>query len=195
MGRPAIVAAVISGLVSLLVVQLNYRAERRAEKLRRIEKVRDFQIALRAEIASDLLNMQGSDRRQAMAELRTAFAADPSYSPVAPRLAANPIFSALVPEIHVLPEAVIAPVVHYARLRQTLERFAEDLRSETYRGLAAERRLLAYLDYLATYDRLEVLAHHALLSLDASLGVSRSAAGLSTEARAGDAASSGNSSP
>jgi hypothetical protein len=44
---PAIVAAVISGLVSLTVVQLNFRQERKREGLRRAEKIRDFQIALR----------------------------------------------------------------------------------------------------------------------------------------------------
>jgi hypothetical protein len=50
---PAIVAAVISGLVSLIVVQLNFRQGRRLEQARRDEKVRDFQIAIRAEIRSE----------------------------------------------------------------------------------------------------------------------------------------------
>ena len=192
---PAIVAAVISGLVSLIVVQLGFRAERRAERLRRDEKVRDFQIALRAEIASDLINMKETDRSRIMAEMTAAFAADPAYSPVAPRIASNLIFEAIVREIHILPEGVISPIVHYARLRQTLERFVDDLRSETYRALNAERRLLAYSDYLATYDRLETLAQTAMRSLELSIGINRSGADPSIGEPGKDAASPGTFQP
>lgn len=51
---PAIVAALISGLVSLIGLYLGGWIAIRHEKRRRREKVRDFQIALRAEIRSEL---------------------------------------------------------------------------------------------------------------------------------------------
>ena len=41
---PAIVAAFISGLVSLFVVQLNFRQERKIERIRRAEKCVTFKL-------------------------------------------------------------------------------------------------------------------------------------------------------
>ena len=99
---PAIVAAIISGLVSLVLVQMNFSQQRKAERLRREEKVRDFQIALRAEIASDLLNLEVIDRGSYLAEIRQHYAGDPAYSVVVPFVATNPIFESVVREIHIL---------------------------------------------------------------------------------------------
>ncbi len=156
---PAIVAAFISGLVSLIVVQLNFRQERRIEQLRREEKVRDFQIALQAAITSDLLNLKVANRVEFLAHVTAAYKADPGYSPIVPRLASNFIFGTVLEEIHILPGEVIAPVVHYARLRQTLERFVDDIRADSFKQLKAERQLLMYTDYLAMSDRLQELAN------------------------------------
>ena len=190
---PAITAAFISGAVSLVVVQLNFRAERKAERLRREEKVRDFQIALRAEIMSDLLNMQVADRSEFLSAVTGAYEADPAYVPVIPRLASNVIFDAIVSEIQILPSKVIGSVVRYERLRESLGHFAEDMRAQSFRELAPARQLLMYGDYLAMTDRLEALASEACDSLAASLGVSSSVADPSnpTPASAGDAASWG----
>lgn len=181
---PAIVAAFISGLVSLIVVQLNFRQGRRIEQLRRNEKVRDFQIALRAEIESDILNMEVADRSEFLARITAAYSLDPTYSVIVPRLATNVIFDALVHEIHVLPEIVITPVVDYARLRQIIERFVDDLRTESFRNLSAERQLLMYSDYLSMSGRLEALAAIARASLDRSLTVSSPVADRSSRGQA-----------
>ena len=140
---PAIVAAVISGLVSLIVVQLNFRVAQRAERLRRDEKVRDFQIAPRAEIASDLVQMEETDRESLFQDVADATASDPGYVPVLPRLSPNTIFDVVVRDIPILTGQVIAPVVRYERLRQTLSQFIEDLRSPQYKELPSECRLLA----------------------------------------------------
>ena len=181
---PAIVAAIISGLVSLILVQLNFRQSRRFEQLRRAEKVRDFQIALRAEIASDLLNMQVADRLEILETLKANFAADPGYFALVPRLATNLVFEAVVKEIQILPGDVISPVVQYARLRQTLEGFIEDIRSNDFRQMGVDRRLLIYSDYLAMFERLEALAEQAKTALDVSLGISKSGAAPSSRASA-----------
>jgi len=193
---PAIVAAFISGLVSLIVVQLNFRQSRHIERLRRDEKVRDFQIALQAEIASELLNLQVADRSEFLATVRDAYAANPGFSPVIPRMARNVVFETVVKEIHILPGAVIAPVVHYARLRQTLEQFVDDLRADSFRALTPDRQLLMYSDYLAMLDRVEALAENARAALGKSLGLSNSAADPSNPGPASelDAASTGRSS-
>ena len=190
---PAVIAAVISGLVSFLVVQLNFRQERRAAALQREEKVRDFQIALRAEIASDLSNMQRFDRAKLLQSVADAMVADPLYTPVIPRLSANTIFGAIIADLPLLPARVIAPVVDYERLRQSLGQLVEDLRANSHKELPADRRLLAYADYVATYDLLEEFAGIAVRALEESLPLSRTGAGRLDYPAAKDEAFAGNS--
>lgn len=190
---PAIVAAVISGLVSLVVVQLNFRVARRTEQIKREEKVFDFQIALRAEIASDLLNIQVIDRSAYLADISRRYANGPDYSVFVPQMAENVIFAALLSELHILPGEVIDPVVHYERLRQTVEAFVLDLRAPTFASLSAERQLAMYSDYLDMLERLEGLAWEAYKALNDS--ISSPGAGLSNQllASAQGGASAGNS--
>ena len=168
---PAIVAAVVSGIVTALGWYAAFRSNLRLDAVRRAEKVHDFQVALRAEIRSDLLNMVVVDRSDLLVTISRRYEVDPAFSVVVPRLAPNVIFDALVKEVHVLPGAVIAPVVHYARLRETLNRFVDDLRSEQFSKLSADRQLAMYSDYLSTSGRLEALADRAYQALSNSLGV------------------------
>jgi hypothetical protein len=171
---PAIVAAIVSGLVSAAGWFVSSWQTRSLEVTRRSEKVRDFQIALRAEIASDLLNLEVADRSVFLQAVTAEYARDPTYAPFIPRLTSNAVFASIIADIHVLPAPVIAPVVHYARLRETLKLFIEDLRSEAFRGLPTERQLTMYADYLAQLDRLETRAAAALNALRRSLGINSS---------------------
>ena len=166
---PAIVAAVVSGVISVAGWFVNSWQARRLEQSRRDEKVHDFQVALGAEIESDLDNMQVSDRPALLEEVRARYGADAKYVAFVPRLASNVVFEAIVPDIHILPGDVIAPVIDYARLRQTLERFAEDLRSSDFKALSPERQLAMYEDYLSSLGRLETLAKRANEALANSL--------------------------
>ena len=164
---PAIVAAVISGLVSLIVVQLNFRQERRADRLRREEKIRDFQIALQAEIRSELANLQRFELDALLADVESRYAQDASYSVIVPRISKHVVFDAIAKEIHILPEAVIAPVVFYARQRQVIEQLAEDMRDASFKALAPERQLAMYRDYLGMWDLWRYLASKAEKALEA----------------------------
>jgi hypothetical protein len=163
---PAIVAAFISGLVSLVVVQLNFRQERRADQLRREEKIRDFQIALRAEIRSELANLQRSDLAELLAHVEARYAADPNYAVTVPRMAKHVVFDAIAKEIHILPESVIGPIVFYARQRQAVESFAEDLRDASFKTLGKERQLEMYRDYLGMWAVWRDLAARAETALE-----------------------------
>jgi hypothetical protein len=168
---PAIVAALVSAIVSAIGWFVTFRATLRLEQLRRDEKVHDFQVALRAEIDSDVLTLLVVDRATFLEEISQRYAVDPSYSVLVPQLSSNVVFDAIVKDIPVLPGAVIAPVIHYARLRQTIGQFVEDLRSPSFPTLAGERQLVMYSDYLDMLGRLEALARNALASLDASLNI------------------------
>jgi hypothetical protein len=167
---PAIIAALVSALVSALGWFVTSWQTLRLEARRRAEKVRDFQVALRAEIASDLLNLQVTGDRAPMLEAVTAaFANDENYQPFVPQLAENVVFAQIVREIHVLPGDVIASVVAYAGLRQSAEHFIADLRTASKDRLPAKRQLLMMSDYFEMLGRLEMLAAKAVQMLDASI--------------------------
>jgi|GEM_PF-1211206 len=166
---PAIVAALVSGIVSMLGWVVTFRATLRLEPMRRAEKVHDMQVAVRAEIQSDLINLKVVDRARFLAEIKDRYEREAGYSVVVPHMARNVVFDALIAEIHVLPGQVIAPVIHYGRLRQTIERFVDDLRAPGFAQLAAARQLMMYSDYLNMLGRLEALAEDALRALDQSL--------------------------
>ncbi len=169
---PAIIAAIVSGVVSAAGWFVTSWQQLRLERQRRAEKVRDFQIALRAEIATDLITLEVVDRTAYLKEIEARYAADPSYSVVVPHQSANVVFDVVVKEVHILPGEVISQVVMYARLRQIVGRFIDDMRSDSFKGLPAERQLAMYRDYLETLDRLEALAQQAVAALERSLGLS-----------------------
>ena len=64
---PAIIAAVISSLVSAAGWYVSYWTTIQTDHRRRREKVRDFQIALRAEIRSELHDLRTDDVDQQFA--------------------------------------------------------------------------------------------------------------------------------
>jgi hypothetical protein len=186
---PAIVAAIVSALVSAAGWFVTAWQAQRLDERRRDEKVHDYQVALRAEIASDLLNLQVTGDRAPMLEaVSQAFASDPSYQPFVPQLAENVVFAQVVKEIHVLPGEVIASVVAYARLRQSAEHFVADLRTAGREKVSAARQLIMMSDYFEMLGRLETLATKAIQTLNASL-VSKRDEGRSTQGSASGRAS------
>jgi hypothetical protein len=184
---PAIVAALVSALVSAAGWFVSTWQAQRRDQMRRDEKVHDFQIALRAEIASDLIILEVPDRQAFLDEVSARYKADLTYSPIIPTLSRNVVFEAIVGDIPILPGDVITPVIHYARMRQTLDQFIDDMRAPGFSQLSAERQLIMYSDYLEMQGRLEVLARKALQELDSSL--SSSGAVLPTLASASGAQS------
>lgn len=166
---PAIIAAVVSGVVSAAGWFVTSWQQLRLERQRRAEKVNDFQVALRAEIESDLLQMEGADNAALLAAVRQSYRDSPAYRPFVPHLAANVVFDSLVEEIHVLPGEVIEPIIRYSRQRQVLARFIEDLRNAVNSAVPADRALLMFEDYFDMLDRLELLAGNAVAALDISL--------------------------
>ena len=179
---PAIIAALVSALVSAAGWFVSSWQVQRLEAHRRAEKVHDYQVALRAEIASDLFNLQTSNRNEIRREVEEAFRADPNYQPFVPHVARNVVFEQIVTEIHVLPGDVISSVIAYARLRQSLEHFIEDLRGAIANKLPPTRLALMMADYLEILDRLEKLAIAAVTQLDRSLMINKPGVGPSPAA-------------
>lgn len=164
---PAIIAALVSALISAAGWFVTSWQAQRSEARRRGEKVHDFQVALRAEIASDLLSLEAGDRSEMLESVASALANDAGYQPFVPRLAGNIVFEQVVKEIHVLPGDLIGAVIAYERLRQSIEHFVDDIRDAA--ELSPQRKLLMMGDYFDMLDRLEALARNAVSALDASL--------------------------
>lgn len=133
--------------------------------LERREKVHDFQVALHAEISSELLNLEAFNLDEHFAEIKRRYAADIKYSVAVPHLANNVIFDAIVGQIHVLPAKVIAPVVKYERLRESLDSFASDMRASSFGNLSQDRQLEMYEGYIFMRKRLRELAQNAVVAL------------------------------
>ncbi|MEO8881928.1 MAG: hypothetical protein ABI377_00680 [Devosia sp.] len=168
---PALIAAVVSGVVSVFGWFATFYIGLRRDQMLRDERVHDFQVALRAEIVSDLLSMSVMDRKQFRIEATERYASQPGYTIIVPHMARNPVFESLVGEVHILPAEIIEPVIHYERLRETVERFVADLRDVSFRQSPAERQLLMYSDYLDMLGRLELLARDAVAAINESLNI------------------------
>lgn len=168
---PALIAAIVSGLVSVLGWFATFYMGLRRDRMLRDEKVHDFQIALYAEVSSDVLAISLSDRKRYLAEAQRRYRQEPGYSVVVPRLARNAVYDTLLREIQILPSEVIQPLIDYQRQREAVEQFVEDLRDQTFRSLPAARQLLMYSDYLDMLGLLEDLARDAMAALADSLNI------------------------
>ncbi|SEP66141.1 hypothetical protein SAMN05428969_0354 [Devosia sp. YR412] len=169
---PAIVAALVSALVSAAGWFVTSWQAQALEQHRRDEKVHDYQVALRAEIASDLLSLQVGSRDEMLGSFQAVLELEPSHRPILPRLARNMVFEQVVREIHLLPSRVISAVIGYQSLRQSIDLFIEDIRAA--QNVNSERLLLMVSDYVDMLDRLEILASNAVAALEFSLMLSKS---------------------
>lgn len=163
---PVLLGAILTSAAGALGWFVTFRNTQKLDVARRAERVQDFQIALRAEIASELMSLDVIDLDEHFAIVQQRYRDELGYSVLVSQLSANLIFDAIVKDIHILPAAVIGPVVHYARMRQTTILFAGDLRDERFRTLSTDRQLAMYADYLQTLKQLRDLAQEAAVALD-----------------------------
>ncbi len=166
---PAIVAAVISALVTAAGWFVTYKTSLGIEKEKRREKVRDFQVALRAEIRSELHNLNDENLTFELEKIEQNYSKSKDYSVFVPSLARHIVFESLVKDIHVLPESVIDPLILYTRQRQLLDQFAADMRSDRFLKINQNRQVEMYQDYVGVTRYLKSLANDAVTAIDLSL--------------------------
>ncbi|MBE7183335.1 MAG: hypothetical protein INR68_02870 [Methylobacterium mesophilicum] len=145
---PAIIAALIAGLVNVAGWFVTYQRERRLEIARREEKVRDYITALRAEIRCHNFRWTEAEAAEHLAAITARIEGASSYTPFVPRDAGNKIYDAIANEIHLLPAEAIDAVVRYYAQTHSVAEMVEDLRSETYDRLDAARKTAIYRDYI-----------------------------------------------
>ena len=136
----------------------------------RAERVRDIQTALRAEIRSHRRALEvflDDDRRDGVVSL---IMGESQYSPFIPSEVEAFVFKAVLGEIHLLPGAVIDPVVLYYRQWHSLAALASDMRSEAFSALPPQRKAAVYEDYMAMGAYADELARDAAAAINGSLG-------------------------
>jgi len=114
---PALIAAVIAALVTVIGWYVAYHRDRRIENGRRAERIRDCKIALRAEISCHVPRWILQDETEHVEEMARQILAGadltPPFTPFVPKETANPAFETIVSEIQILPGDVIEPVIRY----------------------------------------------------------------------------------
>lgn len=140
---------------------------------RRTERVRDVQLALRADIkivASLLRTIDFDTQRKMGANLILKGAGDdPPYTPFVPRPSAALIWQSISKDIPILPQSVIESVVLFYDQRETLRLFVEDLRSDRFLALDAKRKAAMLGDYVEMQRKLAFHATAAFTALSNSL--------------------------
>jgi hypothetical protein len=171
---PAIIAAVISSLVTVIGWMVAHERDRRTEITRRRERIRDYQTALRAEIRSHRARLARLDLSEHSHLIATKIEVSRGeYTPFVPRESHPSIYNAVLSEIHILPAHVIDPVVLYYTQIRSLTEFAEDLRSKQFQTLDPERKSEMYRDYIGLTAYAVELADGALDAINVSLDADR----------------------
>ena len=167
---PAIIATIISSIVTAFGWLVNYRTSLGIEKERRKEKVRDFQIALRAEIRSELHHLNEENLLADLKVIEERYAKSKAYSVFVTGFPRHLVFENLVKEIQILPEAVIDPLIIYVRQRQLVEQLAADMRTDRFLKTPQTNQLELYRDYIGVLIYLKNLAKDAVKAIDEVLG-------------------------
>jgi hypothetical protein len=170
---PVIIAALVSGLVSVFGWSVAYRQSLELEQRRRQEKIHDFLIALRAEIRGELKDLNDFNQTDEMlTRIRENYDRNKDYSVTVPSVTPHVVFEAIVSNIHILPEEVIDDVVLYHAQHNAIARLAEDTRVDRFRSLSPEYQMQMYEDYLNMRAYQHTLANDAVEKLQAAIAAS-----------------------
>jgi len=166
---PAIVAALIGCLTTMLGWSVSYRQLRNLELVKRKEKIVDYQTALRAEIRSYRARFEYMNPIAYRDAIIALIETDPSFTPFLPLETPLLIFSEIAKEIHILPTEVIDTVVLFYAQAAMIVQLTMDLRSEDFHDLARDRKAGLYQDYYSVLLYTRKLADEALDRLENGL--------------------------
>jgi hypothetical protein len=170
----AVIAVVISSLVTIAGWYATHRSERLLEAARRRERIQDIQTALLADIRSTSHRFQVVDPDRHLEHVVALIGQTPTergYTPFVPREPGSLLWSSVAQEVHILPTEVIDSVVLFFSQLETIRSFVEDLRSERYVELEPTRKIAMYQDYVRMSKYLVQLADDADRMLTRSLGI------------------------
>ena len=173
---PRLGAALVGALVVALGWFVSGMRERGRDRRRRQERSIDVQTALAAEIQHyvDILGNPEFDLDEAWRTMVDLMDADPDYVPLIPSERNDTMFQSILPDVQILPEPVIRPVVRYYNQVFAIEAMINDLRSDQIRAKSTPQlqRIRMYTDYISMKKEALRLGNEACLALAQSLGTS-----------------------
>jgi hypothetical protein len=149
--QSAVIAVVISSLVTIIGWYISLRHERTLEAERREERIWDYQTALLSDIRSTSAQFAHVNIDRHLSEVVSLIQQAPedrSYTPFVPRAPGSIMWESIAQEVHILPNEVIDPVVLFFSQLETIRLFVEDLRSERFAQLEKHRKIAMYGDYI-----------------------------------------------
>jgi hypothetical protein len=173
--QSAVIAVVISSLVTVAGWYISLRHERRREAERREEKIWDYQTALLADIrstSSQFANVDFDRHLDDVIALIEGASQDHPYTPFVPRAPGSLMWQSISQEVHILPTEVIDPVVLFFSQLETIRNFVEDLRSDQFARLEKSRKVAMYRDYIRMWRLASRQATEAQGALRNALGLS-----------------------
>jgi hypothetical protein len=172
--QSAVVAVVISSLVTVAGWYATHRSERMLEAARRRERIQDVQTALLADIRSTSHRFEQIDLDRHLQEMLTRIEGAPpgqDYTPFVPGEPGSLLWPSISAEVHILPTEVIDAVVLFFSQLETVRLFVADLRSERFAGLDRSRKSQMYEHYIRMSKYLLLLGEAAQQALATSLGL------------------------
>jgi hypothetical protein len=172
--QSAVIAVVISSLVTIAGWYATHRSERMLEAARRQERIQDFQTALLADIRSTGSRFANVDYDRHLDDVIARIEQapdDPPYTPFVPREPGSLLWPSIAQEVHILPTEVIDRVVLFFSQLETIRHFVEDLRSEQFSQLEKPRKVAMYRDYVGMCRLASRQAVEAQDALRAGLGL------------------------
>jgi hypothetical protein len=166
----AIIATVVSAAVTALGWFASHWSTQRIETQRRNERIIDVQWALLAEIESNLMRYDEINLDDHLADMEKRMRGKGGFTPFVPRYVTEIVFEAFVPDIHILPTETIRDVVAYYKQEYKLREMVEDLRSDRYRTLPADRKARLYSHYVWQIKSVLVWGERARAALANQLG-------------------------
>lgn len=166
---PRLTSALIGAGVVAAGWLVNAQRGRVEERRRRIERRRDVQTALAAEILPYVEALELFDLREHQQRIVDKMRSDPDYLPVVPSERNDTVFNAILKDIHVLPETVIRPIVRYYSQLYAIEAIIADLRSDSFSTMRESQREAMYTDYIGLKMQALTLGRNAVSAIEAEL--------------------------
>lgn len=173
----AIIAAGVSVVGWFAVI---YR-DRANDRRRRFSRAFDIQTALRAEINHYVEALKSDQLETAWERITDKIKKEgrTKYIPFIPEERNDVVFQELIPDLSLLPQDVVEPIVDYYNQVFAISAMISDLRSDRYPTLTRQQRLEMYTDYMAMKNQALKKGRATLRVLDARLKAQRKrAAGM-----------------
>lgn len=169
--QSAVIAVVISSLVTVMGWYISLRHERTREAERREERIWDYQTALLADIRSTANRFAHTNLDHYLDEVLALIERVPGYTPFLPAEPGSLLWGSIAQEVHILPTETIDAIVVFFSQLETIRSFVEDLRSDRYATLEQPRKAAMYRDYVRLIRHLLTLSTQAQEALHQALGL------------------------